>query len=166
MIRIHEYKLTAIVLDITGHRFSKPVGIKKIERDKRSFLKLSFANNGLDGINLGNIIHHKSVQSKIPPYFKDQSEPIMSYVYTRPIASICFNYKHALHDLNIDDFKSKPTDCTCAGSPLIYNPTGHFMTGDLKIINNTSPSKGPKYHEPKSIYWKHNFQILMIPSRT
>jgi hypothetical protein len=43
-------------LDITGHRFSKPVGIKKIEIDKRSFLKLSFANNGLDGINLGNII--------------------------------------------------------------------------------------------------------------
>jgi hypothetical protein len=35
MIRIHEYKLTAIVLDITGHRFSKPVGIKKIEIDKR-----------------------------------------------------------------------------------------------------------------------------------
>jgi hypothetical protein len=28
MIRIHEYKLTAIVLDITGHRFSKPVGIR------------------------------------------------------------------------------------------------------------------------------------------
>jgi hypothetical protein len=90
MIRIHEYKLTAIVLDITGHRFSKPVGIKIIEIDKRSFLKLSFANNGLDGINLGNILHHKSVKSKIPPYFKDQSEPIISYVYTRPIASIFF----------------------------------------------------------------------------
>ena len=90
MIRIHEYKLTAIILDITGHRFSKPVSIKKIEIDKRSFLKLSFANNGLDGINLGNIIHHKSVKSKIPPYFKDQSEPIISYVYTRPIASIFF----------------------------------------------------------------------------
>ena len=90
MIRIHEYKLTAIFLDITGHRFSKPVGIKKIEIDKRSSLKLSFANNGLDGINLGNIIHHKFVKSKIPPYFKDQSEPIISYVYTRPIASIFF----------------------------------------------------------------------------
>jgi hypothetical protein len=40
------------------------------------------------------------------------------------------------------------------------------MSGDLKIINNTSPNKGSKYREPKSIYWKHNFQILMIPSRT
>ena len=135
MIGIHEYKLTAIVLDITGHRFSKPVGIKKIDIDKRSFLKLSFANNG---INLGNILHHKSVKSKIPPYFKDQSEPIISYVYTRPIASIFFNYKHVLHDLNIDDFKSKPPDCTCASSPFIYNPTGHVITGDLKISNNIS----------------------------
>jgi hypothetical protein len=118
---------------------------------------LSFANNGLDGIILGNIPHHKSLKSKIPPYFKDQSEPIISYVYTRPIASIFFY------------FKFKPPHCTCTGSPLIYNPTGHFMTGDLKIINNTSLemfAKGPKYREPKSIYWKHNFQILMIPSRT
>jgi hypothetical protein len=42
----HEYKLTAIVLDIAGHRLFKPVGIKKDEIDKRSFLKLSFANKG------------------------------------------------------------------------------------------------------------------------
>ena len=75
-----------------------------------------------------------------------------------------------LHDLNIDDFKSKPPDCTCASSPLKHNPTGHVMTGDLKIIDNTSLvevfAKGPKYREPKSINGKHNFQILMIPSRT
>jgi hypothetical protein len=37
----NEYKLTAIVLDIAGHRLFKPVGIKKDEIDKRSFLKLS-----------------------------------------------------------------------------------------------------------------------------
>ena len=79
----NEYKLTAIVLDIAGHRLFKPVGIKKNEIDKRSLLKLSFA---FDGINLGNILHHKSVKSKIPPYFKDQSVPIISYAYTRPIA--------------------------------------------------------------------------------
>jgi hypothetical protein len=88
----NEYKLTAIVLDIAGHRPFKPAGIKKDEIDKRSFLKLSIANKGLDGINLGNILHHKSVKSKIPPYFKDQSVPIISYVYTRTIASNIFNY--------------------------------------------------------------------------
>ena len=76
---LNEYKLTTIFLDIAGHRLFKPVGIKNDEIDKRSFLKLSFANKGLDGINLGNILHHKSVKSKIPPYFKDQSVPIISH---------------------------------------------------------------------------------------
>jgi hypothetical protein len=134
----NEYELTAIVLDIAGHRLFTPVGIKKDEIDKRSFLKLSHANKGLDGINLGKILHHKSVKSKIPPYVKDQSVPIISYTYAIPIPSNIFNHKHVLHDLNIDDFKSKPPGCTCASSPFIYNPTGHVMSGDLKIINNTS----------------------------
>ena len=75
---------------------------------------------------------------KFHPYVKYQSVPIISYVYTRPIASKKINYKHVLRDLNIDDFKSKPPDCTCASSPFIYNPTGHVITGDLRIINNTS----------------------------
>ena len=38
---------------------------------------------------------------------------------------------------------------------LIHNPTGHVITDDLKIINNTSLrkvfAKGHKYREPKSI---------------
>jgi hypothetical protein len=83
----NEYKLTAIVLDIAGHRLVKPVGIKKDVIEKRSFLKLLFAKKGIDGNNLGNILHHKSVKSKIPPYFKDQSVPIISHAYTIPIAS-------------------------------------------------------------------------------
>jgi len=41
---------------------------------------------GFDSINLGNILHHKSVKFKIPPYFKDQSVPIISYAYTIPVA--------------------------------------------------------------------------------
>jgi hypothetical protein len=72
---------------------------------KRPFLELSFANKGLDDINLGNIRHHKSVKSKFSPYFKDQSVPLISYAYTIPIASINSNYKHVLHDPNLDYFK-------------------------------------------------------------
>ena len=59
----NEYKLTAIVLDIAGHRLFIPVGIKKYEIDKRSFLRLSFANEDLHAINLSNILLHKSVKS-------------------------------------------------------------------------------------------------------
>jgi hypothetical protein len=74
----NEYKLTAIAMDIANHRLFNYVGIKKYEIDTRSFLQLSFANNGIDAINLGNILHHKSVIYKIPPYFKKQSVPIIS----------------------------------------------------------------------------------------
>jgi hypothetical protein len=136
-----------------------------------------------------------------------------------------------LPNLNIDDLKSRPPDCTCASSPFIYNSTGCVITGDLKCINNTlilfyaigmayeiidtdwslkyggildltdlwwrilpkvMPSllandsfsvitgdlkcinntslqdvfaKGPKYREPKSISWKHNFKILIYGFR-
>ena len=43
----------------------------------------------------------------------------------------------------------------------------YIITGDLKIINNTSLrerevfARGPKYRELKSINWRHNFKILM-----
>ena len=97
----NEYKFSSIVLDVAGHRLFKPVCIKKDEIDKRSFLKLSFANKGVDGINLGNILHHKSVKSKIPPYFKDQSVPIISYAYSIPITTKIFIHKHVLHDIKI-----------------------------------------------------------------
>jgi len=165
--KIHALYNSCLVNHVTNPNSKeyKPVGIKKVEIDKRSVLKLSFAHKGLDGINLGNILHHKSVKSKIPPYFKDQSVSMISYAYTIPIASKTFNYKRVLHDLIIDDFKSKPPDCTCASSSFVYNPAGHAITGDLKIINNTSLrdvfDKGSKYREPKSINWKHNFKILM-----
>jgi len=80
------------------------------------------------------------------------------------LATKIFNYQHMLH-LNIDDFKSILNFKTCASSSFIYNPADHVITGDLKIINDTSLqdvfTKGPKYREPKSINWKHNFRILM-----
>ena len=151
----NEYKLTAIVLDIADRRFFKPVGINKDEIDKCSFLKLSFANKGLDAINFVNFRHHKSVKYKMLPYFKDQSVLIISYAYTIPIATKLFDYNKVLHDLNI-----------VSGSPFIYNSTGHVMNGDLKIINNTSVrevfAKEPKYREFNSINWKHNLSILFL----
>ena len=99
----NEYKLTKIVLDIARHGLFKHIGIKKDEINKRSFLKLSFANKGIDAINLGNILHHKSVKSKIPPCFKYQFVSIISYTYTTHISTKIYNY----NNLNIDDFKSK-----------------------------------------------------------
>ena len=43
-------------------------------------------------------------------------------------------------------------------SKYCYQPHGHIITGDLKIIENAKlrelVSKGPKYREPNKINWK------------
>ena len=132
----NKYKLFSIILDIAHHRLFKPVSITGNEEEKRSFLKLNFANKGLDAINLSNILHSKNVRSKVPPYFKDQTVPLISYTYTKPIATKIFNHKRVLRDLSIEDFKSKPPDCSCSTSPFKYSPAGHVITGDLNIVAN------------------------------
>lgn len=63
-----------------------------------------------------------------------------SYTYNTHIASKICNYKNVWQDLNIDDFKSKPPDCTRASFPFKNNPSDHVITGDHNIINNTSTS--------------------------
>ena len=61
----------------------------------------------------------------VPPYFKDQSVPIISFFYTLPIAPTIFNYKRALQYCNIDDPKAEPPHCSCHDSPFKYSSAGH-----------------------------------------
>ena len=72
-------------MDIARHRLFKHV--KKDHIDKRSFHKRTFANKGFDITNLVNILHQKSVKSKVPPYFKDHTVPIISYGYATHIGT-------------------------------------------------------------------------------
>jgi hypothetical protein len=39
-------------------------------------------NKGINAINISNILNRKEVVKEIPPYFKNQSVPIVSYSYT------------------------------------------------------------------------------------
>ena len=159
-----EYKLKAIICDIAHNRLYKPVSEHSNDAGK-SFLKIRFANKGIDAVNISNILHHKKVMSKIPPYFEQQSAPLISYTYTRPIATKIFNHKRVLKNLILEDIKSKPPSCSCSSSPFMYSPVGHVVTGDLTIIKNEQLrgllSKGPKYREPKSFNWNFNFKLLM-----
>ena len=128
LIRIQMNKsLQQSYFDIARHRLFKLVDIMKDDIDKRSIRKLSLTNKTIDAITLCNILHHKSVKSKIPPYFKDQSLPIISYNYTTHIATKICN--GMVHDLNIDDFKFKSPDCFCTNSTFIYIPTCNVITG-------------------------------------
>ena len=109
------------------------------------FLKLEFANKGIDALNIGNILNHKEVTKHIPAYFKYQTTPKISYTYTRSVASKLFNYKETIRDFNIHDHQL-PT-CSCSSSPYRYSPAGHVITGNLNIVDNLKLkdllSKGP-----------------------
>jgi hypothetical protein len=71
--------------------------------ENRNFLPLFFANKGLDAINLGNILHHKSVKAMVPPYFKDHSVPIISYSYTQHFFVNGFNIFFATEVVRISN---------------------------------------------------------------
>jgi hypothetical protein len=74
----------------------------------------------------------------VPPYFKDQYNPISSYSYSSPIAPKIFNHKRVLQDFGIDDLKAKPPDCSCHNSPFKDSVISHVITGDLSIMDNDS----------------------------
>ena len=48
--------------------------------------------------------------------------------------------------------------CQCKESKFCYEPHGHVITGDLRVIENARlrelVAKGPKYREPNRVNWK------------
>jgi hypothetical protein len=56
-------------------------------------IRLYECDEGFDAINISNILTRKEVVKEIPPYFKNQSVPIVSYSYTNSIGRKSCNYK-------------------------------------------------------------------------
>ena len=129
-----EYKLVAIILDVAKFRLYKPVQtVSPEETPTRDFLKLDFRNKGLGTVNISNILNHKRVTSTIPAYFKNQSQPIISYNYSSSIAPKNFNYKNVLQGLNTENITRNPSACSCKASEFCYNPAGHIITGEAGL---------------------------------
>jgi hypothetical protein len=84
------------VIKNVHHLFIESMTMRGNEPENRNFLPLFFANKGLDAINLGNILHHKSVKAMVPPYFKDHSVPIemVSIFSFCPFSGIVFHRVH------------------------------------------------------------------------
>ena len=161
-----EYRLNGIILDVSNNRLFKVVKTNEhSDPSNRPFLKVKFANKGIDALNLSNILNQKSVQSQIPPYFKYKDSPCISYSYTRSVASKIFNYKASLQHLITTSCSQNLSPCTCWTSEFLYDPCGHIVTGDLNIVRNRKLRdllrKGPKYREPVSFTWRQNFDIIM-----
>ena len=64
----------------------------------------------------------------------------------------------ALSNLNVSEYLSNPQSCQCKESKFCYEPHGHVITGDLRVIENAKlrelVAKGPKYREPNRVNWK------------
>ena len=160
VMKHYEAPLSQMVHD----RFFKAVRVY-VEAKNRPFLKIKFANKGIDALNLSNVLNQKSVESTIPPYFEYKESPCISYSYTSSVDTKIFNFKTSLQQLDFQSLSQNPLPCTCSGSDFLYDPCGHIVTGDLNIVRNDKLRvllhKGPKYIEPVSFSWHQNFDIIM-----
>ena len=133
------------------------------------FNSFKFFNKAVDAINLPALLRSTSVTNKSPVYFRDKGPPIVSYEYTSTVASKLFNFSTALSNLNVSEYFSNPQTCQCKESKFCYEPHGHFITGDLRVIENAKlrelVAKEPKYREPNRAtgkQWKQCFGNPLI----
>ena len=131
-----EYRVIAIILDIANFRLFRPVRYDVPAEKPKHFMKIKFFNKAVDAINLPALLRSTSVTNKIPVYFSDKEPPIVSYEYTSTVASKLFNFAPAISNLNVSEYFSNPQTCQCKESKLCYEPHGHVITGDLRVIEN------------------------------
>ena len=160
-----EYRVTAIILDTAQYRLFKPFRSDLLSTDaKTHFIRLDFINKGIDAVNLPSILRSKSVTETVPTYFKEKEPPIISYTYTKTIASKIFNFSSILSDLHYHQFHNSPSQCECNTSRHLYQPYDHVITDDLFIFPNCKLrdliAKGLKYREPCKVDWDKNLSLL------
>ena len=121
----------------------------------RRFIKVFFHKKGIGNVKLTDILHNKLVRSKIPIYFQEEDPPLVSYKYTNNISRSVFNYNQALRNISVDDYRNASSSSDCQSSTFRYEPHGHVITGDLRIVRNRKLrrllEKGPKYREQNNI---------------
>ena len=165
-----ECGVAAIILDTAHYRLFRPVRSDQSTDAKTHFIKLDFINKGIDAVNLPSILRSKSVTETVPTYFKEKEPPIISYTYTKTIASKIFNFSSTLSDLDYHRFRNGPAQCECNTSSHLHQPCGHVIAGDLSIIPNSGLrdliAKGPKYREPCKVDWDkiYHFCVKLLTS--
>ena len=153
-----EYRVTAINLDIANYSLFRPVRSDVPAEKPKHFMKIKFLDKVVDAIKLPALLWSTSITEKIPVYIRDKELPIVSYEYTSTVASKIFNFAPALSSLNVSEYLSNSQTCQCKESKFCYEPHGHVITGDLRVIENARlrelVAKGPKYREPNRVNWK------------
>ena len=122
---------------------------------KKHFLKVTFHNKGIEMVNLSSIVHSKQVSKTVPQFFQHKEPPVISYKYTKTIGPTIFNFRRVAREHNVDSLVAN--SCQCSQSAFLYQPLGHVITGDLRIIKNRKlrqlVTKGPGFREQNNINW-------------
>ena len=87
------------------------------------------------------------------------------YEYTSTVASKSFYFAPAISNLNVPEYLSNPQTCQSKECKFCYEPHGHVITGDLRVIENAKlrelVAEGPKYREPNKVNWKATETMFM-----
>ena len=122
---------------------------------EKHFLKVTFHNKGIEMVNLSSIVHSKKVRSTLPDLIEDKEPPVISYKYTKTIGHSIFNFRKVAREHEVD--RASGNGCNCIHAPFLYEPLGHVITGDLRIITNKTLreliSKGPNFRKQNNINW-------------
>ena len=152
--------------EVTQYRLFRPVHSDLLSTDgKTHFIKLDLINKDIDAVNLSSILRSKSVTETVPTYFKEKEPLIISYTYTKTIASKIFNFSSTLSNLDCHQSHNNPSQCECNISSHLYQPYGHVVTCGLSIILNSKLkdliAKGLKYREPCKVDWDKNLSTFV-----
>jgi hypothetical protein len=143
--------------DLINYRFKH-----KTQKPRDVFMKVFFANKGVEKINIGKLLH--KVKDAIPTNFKCQSSPTVLYTRSPTIGSKIFNYKKTVQDLKTHKWLPDDHHCECSKSIHCDPNHKHIVTGNLNFVSNVKLrsllKKGPSYREAKPIDWKRAFNCI------
>ena len=97
------------------------------------------------------------MKKNLPTKFNKTEHISTVYTLTKTIRSKIFNHREFIKVLHTKDIIDKMSNlpCNCTTSPFTDPKHGHFVTGDIRIVQNNKLRKllykGPKYREPVSI---------------
>jgi hypothetical protein len=143
------------ILDQLNSKFSpKKKGIQNNVKRKPGLLcKIHFRTKNIEDVNIPFIFRLADTVKAVPVL---DEKPTILYIYNKPVHSKILNYKHAITNLNVDDFIESYNEITCDCHSSIYKDAfhGHIMTGNLDLVENQDLKfllkQGPNFREEPS----------------
>ncbi|MEN8746518.1 MAG: hypothetical protein ABF284_08015 [Polaribacter sp.] len=140
------------ILDQINSKFA-PIksNFQKSKKRKPSLLcKINYRTKHIEDLNIPFILRNPDVVQALPDL---NEKPTILYKYNKPVHSKILNYKHAMTNLNVENFIQSYNEISCDCHSSIYKDAyhGHIMTGNLDLVENKDLKfllkKGPNFRE-------------------